>query len=460
MNKLSLSKNPEAKEFYSSLVKIVAPIAGQNLITAAVSSADVIMLGSVSQTAIAAASLAGQIQFILFMFFTGLSSGMIMLSAQYWGKKDLNSIRTLLGIALRISFVVGFVFAIASIFAPEFLMRLYTNEQPLIEQGAIYLRTVGFAYLVMPVSQIFQATLKSVEKVKTVTIITIVALSTNILLNAIFIYGWFGIPKMGIFGVALATLIARILEAVLCVTYASTRKDVSFNLGCFFRFNKILTKDFYKYSLPALGNELVWGTAFSVYSVILGHLGEDIVAANSVVNVVKNLATVLCFGMSYGGAIILGKQMGAGNLEVAERNASRLVKTTILSGVLGSIFFILCRPLLPFIAELSPTATYYTKYLLYINAASIIGAAVNTVLICGVFRAGGDAKFGFIADTISMWCVSVPLGLLAAFVFKLPPLWVYFVLFLDEFEKMPVIIHHYFKKTWLRDITNSQINSQ
>ena len=229
MNKLSLSKNPEAKEFYSSLVKIVAPIAGQNLITAAVSSADVIMLGSVSQTAIAAASLAGQIQFILFMFFTGLSSGMIMLSAQYWGKKDLNSIRTLLGIALRISFVVGLVFAIASIFAPEFLMRLYTNEQPLIEQGAIYLRTVGFAYLVMPVSQIFQATLKSVEKVKTVTIITIVALSTNILLNAIFIYGWFGIPKMGIFGVALATLIARILEAVLCVTYASTRKDVSFN---------------------------------------------------------------------------------------------------------------------------------------------------------------------------------------------------------------------------------------
>ena len=146
MNKLSLSKNPEAKEFYSSLVKIVAPIAGQNLITAAVSSADVIMLGSVSQTAIAAASLAGQIQFILFMFFTGLSSGMIMLSAQYWGKKDLNSIRTLLGIALRISFVVGLVFAIASIFAPEFLMRLYTNEQPLIEQGAIYLRTVGFAY--------------------------------------------------------------------------------------------------------------------------------------------------------------------------------------------------------------------------------------------------------------------------------------------------------------------------
>jgi hypothetical protein len=177
----------------------------------------------------------------------------------------------------------------------------------------------------MPVSQIFQATLKSVEKVKTVTIITIVALSTNILLNAIFIYGWFGIPKMGIFGVALATLIARILEAVLCVTYASTRKDVSFNLGCFFRFDKILTKDFYKYSLPALGNELVWGTAFSVYSVILGHLGEDIVAANSVVNVVKNLATVLCFGMSYGGAIILGKQMGAGNLDVAERNATAII---------------------------------------------------------------------------------------------------------------------------------------
>ena len=140
-------------------------------------------------------------------------------------------------------------------------------------------------------------------------------------------------------------------------------------------------------------------------------------------------------------------------MEVAERNASRLAKVTILSGVLGSVLLICCYPILPLIADLNETAAHYRNVLLFINAASIIGAATNTVLICGIFRAGGDSKFGFFADTINMWCVSVPLGLLAAFVFKLPPLWVYFILYLDEFEKIPFVVRHYFKKGWLRNIT-------
>ena len=205
--------------------------------------------------------------------------------------------------------------------------------------------------------------------------------------------------------------------------------------------------------MPALGNELVWGAAFAMYSVIMGHLGEDIVAANSVVNTVRQLASVLCFGMAYGGAIVLGKDMGAGRLDVAERNASRLARITILSGVLGCVLMICLYPVLPYIADLNETAAHYRNVLLFINAYSVIGAATNTVLICGIFRAGGDSKFGFIMDMISMWCVSVPIGLFVAFVLKLPPLWVYFILYLDEFEKMPVIVHHYFKKGWLKNIT-------
>ncbi len=439
----------EAKNFYKSLFHIVGPMAIQNLIVAAVTSADVIMLGYVGQTAIAASSLAGQIQFIIVMVATGLSSGLVMLAAQYWGKKDVQSIKILHGAALRISASFGIVFTIGAMFFPELLMKIFTNEEPLIKEGARYLRAVSLSYLFFSISQIFQAGFKSIERVKSVTIITTAALLLNIGLNAVFIFGF----KMGIIGVGIATTIARFIEMVLCIIYARTQKDVSFKISNIFTFNKVLNIDFIKFSLPALGNELVWGAAFATYSVILGHMGEDIVAANSVVNVIRQLASIMCFGMAYGGAVVLGKTMGSGDMELAERNAKRLVRSTILAGVAGSILLLCCFPIMPLLAELTPAAAHYRDLLMFINAFSITGAAINTVLICGIFRAGGDAKFGFIMDCISMWVVSVPLGLLAAFVFKLPPIWVYFILYLDEFEKMPVVVIHYLKKGWLKNIT-------
>lgn len=447
--------NSEAKTFYKSLTHVVGPMALQNLISAAVSTVDIFMLGKVGQTAIAASSLAGNIAFILFMISTGLSSGLIMLSAQYWGKKDIDSIRTLLGIGLRICCSIEIFVALVAAIYPRILMLIFTNDENLIAEGCKYLRVVSISYACLSFSQMFEAGFKSIERVSIVTISSTTALILNVLLNAVFIYGWFGVPKMGIVGVGIATSIARFVQMIICFVYAHMQKDVKFSVACIFRKNKLLTKDFFKYSLPAVGNELVWGAAFSTYSIILGHLGEDIVAANSIVSTIKQLGSVLCFGMAYGGAIVLGKTIGAGDMDLAKRNASRLARSTILSGVLGAVLIVCLYPVLPFMADLTPTAAYYRNILIFINAYSLIGASVNTVLICGIFRAGGDSRFGFICDTISMWAVSVPLGLLAAFVFKLPPLWVYFILYLDEFEKMPFIIRHYKKRGWLKNITRN-----
>ena len=443
----------EAKSFYKDLRNVVQPMAIQNLISSAVNSADVIMLGYIGQTAIAASSLAGNVAFILFMISTGLSSGLVMLGAQYWGKKDTEAIKTLLGIGLRICCSVEIIVACIAAFYPRILMLIFTKDSALIAEGCKYLRAASFSYVCLSFSQMFQAGFKSIERVKIVTITSTTSLFLNIGLNAVFIFGLLGVPKMGITGVGIATSIARFIEMIICFIYAGRQTDVKFSVSCVFRRNKLLTRDFFKYSLPAVGNELVWGSAFAMYSVIMGHLGEDIVAANSVVNTVRQLGSVLCFGMAYGGAIVVGKYMGAGDMAVAERNASRLARVTIFSGVLGAVLLICLYPVLPYIADLNETAAHYRNILLFINAYSLIGASINTVLICGIFRAGGDSKFGFVADIINMWCVSVPLGLLAAFVFKLPPLWVYFILFLDEFEKMPFVIHHYFKKGWLRNIT-------
>ena len=449
----TFDEQKERRSFYKSLFTIVAPIALQNLLGAAVGSADVIMLGYVGQTAIAAASLANYVQMVMFLFYIGLSSGVVMLAAQYWGKGDTHSIETIFGIGTKLSALVGAAFGLAAIFAPRVLMKIFTNDEALIDAGAQYLHIVGVSYFLLSFSQIIQATLKSVERTKDVTIITTAALLLNIFGNAIFIFGLFGAPKMGIRGVALATTIARVMELALSVFVISRVRELKIKPECLFRKNIVLLKDFVKYSLPAIGNEVVWGAGFATYAVIMGHLGADLVAANSLVNVLRNLASIVCFGMAYGGAILVGKEIGAGQNEKAKRSASRLVKSTILAGAVGALVLAAAQPILFKMATLTEEATKMLTPLLYINSFSLLGAAINTVFVCGVFRSGGDAKFGFVLDTIAMWAFSVPLGMVAAFVLKLPPVLVYLILYLDEFEKMPVNIFHYKSGKWLKNIT-------
>lgn len=464
--------SPESRSFYRSLAKIVAPIALQNLISAAVNSADVLMLGNVGQTSLAAASLAGQVQFVLMLFFIGMASGLIMLTAQYWGKNDAESIETLAGIALKVSCAAGLLFALAAAFFPRVLMRAFTGEEAMVEEGARYLVFVAPSYFFLAVSQVFQAVFKSVERVRTVTALTIAALLLNIALNAVFIFGValspsgtpcqaagaaegpaVLVPAMGIRGAALATSVARAAEMAACLFVAARIRDVRLGPSILFRRSPALLRDFFRFSLPAIGNEFVWGAAFAMYSGILGRLGEDIVAANSVVGVVRNLSSVLCFGMSYGGAILLGKEMGAGDLGRAGRDASRLWRVTVLAGVAAGAVIALSYPVMSGVGKLGPEAREMLRWLLVSNGASVVGASANTVLICGIFRAGGDAKFGFVLDSIVMWCVSVPLGLLCAFVLRLPPVAVYAVLYLDEFEKLLPSVIHYRSGRWLRNIT-------
>ena len=224
-----------------------------------------------------------------------------------------------------------------------------------------------------------------------------------------------------------------------------------------FRKNKQLLQDFIRLSLPALGNDIVWGLAFSMYSVIMGHMGSDVVAANSLVTVVRNFGTTLCFGIASGGTILLGNIIGSNRMEEAKECASKVMKLTIASGLIGGLIVLLISPVVLEFVSLTDDAQRYLKYMLLINSYYISGIAVNTTLIAGVFRAGGDSRFGFICDTIDMWVYAVPLGFLAAFVFKLPVMAVYFLLCTDEFVKWPWVIKHYRSMKWLKNITRDNL---
>lgn len=445
--------------FRSQMYKLLIPLVIQNLLNAAVSSSDVVMLNYVGQSSISAVSLAANYASVLGSVFYGLGTGATLLCAQYYGKKDFRAIQAVEGIALRFSMAASALFAVMAFFAPRLLMQVFTKDEQLIAIGADYLRVMGITYLCWGIIEIYAAVLRSIGRVTVCLVMNIITFFLNIALNAVFIFGLCGAPKLGATGVAIATASSRFVELLGFVVVSALSKDVKLNVLEMFRKNKVLTGDFIRLALPALGNDVSWGVAFSMYSVILGHLGNDAVAANSIVVVIRNLTTTFCFAVAAAGGILLGNVMGTGNLEKAKRYASEVMKMTVLAGAVGGAILIATIPLVVRFAStsLSDTAMGYLKVMLWINSYYIMGSAVNTSLIAGVFRAGGDTRFGLICDTIDMWCYAVPLGFFAAFVLKLPVLWVYFLLCTDEFVKWPWVIRHYRSGAWAKNITRDDI---
>lgn len=444
----------QAPGLYRQIAKLTVPIVLQNLLSAAVNSADVVMLNFVGPTHISAVSLAAQYANVLFSILYGLGTGVTMLCAQYYGRKEMRAIEVVEGIALRFSMIAASLFALAALAVPRLMMRAFTPDQELIEIGAKYLRCISVAYLCWGAVEVYLSTLRSIGRVAISTALSTVAFSLNILLNAVFIFGLFGAPKLGAMGVALATSISRLVELILALVVSARSKDVKLRPSLLFARNKLLFKDFLRMAMPATANDVIWGLAFSMYSAIIGQfLGRDMVAAYSFAGLARNLGTILCFGVASAGGILLGQIIGENRLDDAVDAAKKLMRLTVLSGAIGGAIILAGTPLMLRFANLTDTGKHYLKYMLLINSYYVMGAAVNTTLIAGVFRAGGDSRFGFICDTIDMWCYGVPLGFLAAAVLKLPPLWVYFLLCTDEFVKWPWVIRHYRSKKWLKNIT-------
>ena len=279
-------KTVKKDDFYRQMFKLAIPIIIQNLLSAAVNSSDVIMLNYVGQSAISAVSLAANYSNILFMVYYGLGTGASLLCAQYFGKKNMQAIHAVEGIALRFSFAISALVALAAFTMPQRMLLLFTSDQELIAIGSSYIRIMGITYLCWGVTEIYLAILRSIGRVTISMTLNMLAFGLNILLNAMFIFGLFGAPKLGVTGVAIATASSRLIQLVACVIVSLLSKDVKLNPAYMFIRSKTLLNDFIHLSLPALGNDLSWSVAFSMYSVILGHLGTEAVAANSLVTVV------------------------------------------------------------------------------------------------------------------------------------------------------------------------------
>ena len=419
--------------------------------TALVGACDAIMLGKLSQNAMSAVSLATQVTFVFNLFMYAFVSGENMFVAQYYGKGDYKGISKIFSLVTKACGVVAVIFLIGTFFFPRQIMAVLTNEEELIVLGGEYLRVIGISYVLSSIAQTFHAIMKNCNAVNISTLINSVMVILNIILNAVFIFGLFGCPEMGIRGAALATVLATVVQVVWSVGYVLCRiKSVKLNLH---RCEKEITSHFWQKTIPLLINNLAWGIGFTMYSVVMGHLGTDAVAANGIANISKNLIVCFCLGLGNAGSIIVVNRLGANRLEEAKEAGGLLTKTAIIAGILSGVVLIILSPFITRMVDLTPTARGYLQKMLLICSYYIAGKSVNCMTIGGIFAAGGDSKFGMMCDSITLWCITVPLGCICAFILKLPVMIVYFVLNLDEIIKLPVVYKHYKKYKWVKNLT-------
>ena len=441
------------KDFFEKLLKLTLPIMLQSLMLALVAACDALMLGRVDQNSMAAVSLATQVQFIQNMIISAVVGAASILGAQYWGKKDIKTLKDIFAISLRLCGISSILFWLACVFFPRYLMLIFTNDQELISIGISYLELAGWSYLLTGISQCYLTVMKVSDHAKQTAIISSTAVVLNIILNAIFIYGLVGVPAMGVQGAAIATLISRIIELLLAVTLSFKKDFVNPDLRRLFKHNAVLSADFVRTAWPLLGASLFWGIGFTSYTAFMGHLGADAAASNSVAAVIRDLVCCMCNGVASGGGILVGNELGAGKLEKGKLYGDRLVIIAFILGFISTAIMFLLTPLVMKFVKLTPQAHSLLLGMMVIMAVYMIGRVINTVIINGIFAAGGDTLFDMYSLAVCMWGLAVPLAALGTFLFHWPVLLVYACTCLDEVGKIPWVLYHYKKYKWVKDLT-------
>ena len=441
------------RAFYAKLRKLATPIAFQSLMLASVAAGDALMLGSVAQNEMTAVSLATQIQFVQNMFLMAATAAGSILGAQYWGKGDRETVRTLFNMILRWCGAISLAFFSACEFCPDLLMKLFSHDPAIIGIGSDYLRIAGWSYLITGVSQCYLTVMKVTDHVTPSAWISSAAVVSNIALNAVFIFGLLGAPAMNARGAALATTLARVIELSLCVGISSGKTYLRPAWSRFFERQKLLAKDFRRQCLPLLGGGLLWGVGFTSYTAIMGHMGTDAAAANAVAAVVRDLICCVCNGVASAAGIMVGNELGAGDLEKGKAYGIKMKNMSYLIGFGSTALVLALTPLVVRMVILTEEAQQYLTGMMIIMAVYMIGRCVNTVTINGVLDGGGDTVFDMYSLAVCMWGIAVPLALLGAFVFHWPVLVVYACTCLDEVGKIPWVMYRFRKYKWVKDLT-------
>ena len=441
------------KQFNKELMSLAVPLALQNLLNALVGASDALMLGRLTQDAIAAVSLANQISFVMSLFNGAVIGAVGVLTAQYWGRKDYANARRFLAMAVRYTAAISFVFFALAFSVPEKLMSVFTPEPELVRIGGEYLRIVSFSYLFAGISQCFLMMMKVSGYANMSVWISAATVVVDMSADYFLIYGIGAFKGLGANGSAYSTIAVEVIALIWCLIWAQRKATVRIDRKTLFFFSGAYEKDLWKIIPGMLASALSWGLSMTMHSFILGHLGTDATAAYSVTGVAQQLIQCLTNGLATGGGIMVGQLLGQNLLDKAKAYGKQFWRVALWSGLINIGLIALVGPAVYFFYVLEPQAKIYLIQMLIFHAAYMFAYSYNTVFTVGVFPAGGDSKYDAVSVFFATWCFAIPLSLLGCFVFRWPVMWVYVVMCLDEIVKVPFIKRHYDKYIWLQNLT-------
>ena len=448
------------RSFYRSLVTLAVPISLQNLVTFAVSFADNVMIGSLGDDAISGVYIGGQLQSVLQMCVGVIEGAILILAAQYWGKKDTQSIRKVVSIGIKFALAVGLLSSLVAVLFPQWVIRAFTTEPGVIQEGAAYVQIVGFTYLFFSVSQVMIAAMRSVETARIGLYISCMALVINVCLNYVFIFGHFGFPAMGVRGAALATLVSRILEMCVGVGYVFfVDKKLRFGLKDLLHTDRQLLRDFIRYGLPVIGGQVVWAINSLANTKILGYYSAGVIAAASITGMLHNLVYVWMNGMSSAVGIITGKTVGAGQYEKMKEYSKTVQMIFLFVGLISGAAVFLARDGFISLYNASPEAQAYSRQFINVISVTIIGTCYQAACLFGLVKSGGDISFVFKNDTIFVFLVVIPSSLLAMWL-GAPPWVVFACLKCDQILKCFVAIVKINRYNWMKNLTRDNTSQE
>jgi putative MATE family efflux protein len=439
-----------------SLAALALPIAFQQFMLAISSSVDALMLGRIGQDQLAGVSLAVQIQFVFNIFIGSLTLGMSVLVAQYWGAGDRDRAQKVLSLVLRYAAGISLLFAAATALAPRVVMSVMTDQPELIAIGADYLRASAPAFVLTGISQIYLCLMKNTGSAAHGMTISVVGVGAHIAGNVVLIFGVGPLPALGVTGAAIALVVSRCLECAWSLLFSLRSGRPRARRQGLVHLQGGLERQFWRYTLPVLGNMIAWGGGFTVYTMLMGRLGADAVAAHSIASIVKDLLVCFCPGLGNGAGILIGGMLGRGETAQAREAGRWTCRLAAGAGAVTGLVIIAIRPLVLHLADLTPQAEHYLSVMLLVCAVYVIGKSINATTVSGIFPAGGDTRFGLVCDVVTMWVVIIPLGALAVFVWHWPVLWVYLLLNVDEILKLPAVMARFRTYRWVRNLTGER----
>lgn len=442
------------KEFYKKMLMLSLPVVIQNFISSFINMIDTVMVGKLGEAEIAAVGIANQYFFFFNMVLIGVCAGCGVFIAQYWGKRDVNNIKRILGIGLISTIIVSIAFMILGVLNPGKIMAVFNKDAMVINLGSKYLKTVLISYIFTGITLIYNFSLRSIGRAFQPMMISLIALICNIFFNYMFIFGKLGAPAMGVEGAALATVIARIIEASILVISVYTSRGV---LAATIRELTDITFEFvkkaYRTIFPVILNDICWGLGSIVYSIVYGRMGTQAVASIQICNTISNLFLVVFFGMSSAATVMVGNSIGEGKEKLVKDYAKRFSVLSVIVGIVLGLILSVTSPFMLNFFNVTDVVKSNSQNILYIISGIFPIRVLCIILIVGILRGGGDAKQAFIIEGFTMWFIGVPLTILGAFVFKLSVSEVYALVILEEIAKCILAIMRLKSGKWIRNVT-------